>query len=224
MIRPRIKICCIQDRQQAALAIAHGADAIGLVALGLSGPEVLPDAQITHVAEDVPPGVTSFLLTREQDPHKLVAQALRCKTSAIQIVDRVPIEAYGMLRKAAPNLRIVQVIHVVGPQALAEALDVSQHVDALILDSGTPSGDTPVYGGTGATHDWSVSASIVQQVPIPVWLAGGINESNLIDAWETVRPWGIDLCSGVRTGMSLDPAKLERFMGIVRGLPSHGTA
>ena len=84
-------------------------------------------------------------------------------------------------------------------------------VDALLLDSGNPKLAIKELGGTGRVHNWKLSRSIVEQSPVPVFLAGGLNPSNVKQAIDEVQPYGLDLCSGVRTNGRLDPAKLEAF-------------
>jgi phosphoribosylanthranilate isomerase len=111
------------------------------------------------------------------------------------------------------------VIHVIGPESVEEAEAVAPHVDAILLDSGNPSLDVKELGGTGRRHDWAISRQIVEAVDVPVWLAGGLNPDNAREAIETVRPFALDLCSGIRSGegYDLDQDKLDRFMAAVRG-------
>ena len=77
--------------------------------------------------------------------------------------------------------------------------ELAARVDALLLDSGRPDAQVKTLGGTGLTHDWALSAEIVAQVDRPVFLAGGLRESNVAEAIAQVKPFGVDLCSGVRT-------------------------
>jgi phosphoribosylanthranilate isomerase len=100
-------------------------------------------------------------------------------------------------------------------EAVGEALRVAPDVDAILLDSGRPTARVPELGGTGRVHDWEVSRRVVGAVDRPVWLAGGLNPDNVADAIATVRPFGVDVCSGVRTDGGLDPVKLEAFVRAV---------
>ncbi len=95
-----------------------------------------------------------------------------------------------------------------------EALAVA-HVDALLLDSGDPSRPVKELGGTGRIHDWTQSARIVERSPVPVFLAGGLNEANAGPAIRSVRPFAVDLCTGARSDGALDEAKLRRFFDAV---------
>lgn len=218
-MRPRLKICCIQDVAEARAAIAAGADCLGLVGRGLSGPEVIDDDDhIAAVAASVPPGVTPWLLTREVDPDVVVARVRHTRVGAVQLCDAAVPEVWRALRTELPNVRIVQVVHVQGPEAVDQARAVAPHVDAVLLDSGAPAGPTPTFGGTGATHDWAISARIVAALDTPVWLAGGLRTANVAEAYATVRPYGLDLCSGVRRDGRLDPDEAARFGAVTLAL------
>ena len=111
-------------------------------------------------------------------------------------------------------------VHVTGPEAVATARAAAPAVDALLLDSGNPSLPVKELGGTGRTHDWDVSRRIREAVDVPVWLAGGLTPGNVARAIETVRPFGVDVCGGVRTDGRLDESKLARFVAVARGASS----
>jgi phosphoribosylanthranilate isomerase len=207
--KPRVKICCIASVEEARLAIRYGAAAIGLVSEMPSGPGVIPESLIAEIAANVPPAVASFLLTCRQDAVSIVEQQRRCRTNTIQICDRLEQGTYAEMREALPGISLVQVIHVGGPAALAEALLVAPQVDAILLDSGNQSLAVKQLGGTGRAHDWAISAQIREQTRAPLFLAGGLRADNVREAIERVRPFGIDVCSGVRTDGKLDERKLD---------------
>jgi phosphoribosylanthranilate isomerase len=209
---PRIKICCIASREEAALAIKHGAAALGLVSAMPSGPGPIGEALIAEIAAAVPPPIATFLLTSATRADAIVAQALKCRPTALQLVDAVDQDVYQALRADVPWVKIVQVIHVTGPDSLDEARAAAAEVDALLLDSGNPNLAVKELGGTGRVHDWGVSKRIVDSVKIPVFLAGGLNVGNVGEAIRAVRPFGIDLCSSVRSDGRLDERKLAAFM------------
>lgn len=208
---PRIKICCICSVEEAWAAIRAGASALGLVSSMPSGPGVIPESLIARIATAVPPPIGTFLLTSLQDADAIIAQQRRCRTNTVQLCDRLPSGAYARLREALPGVSLVQVIHVTGEQSVTEAQDVAPHVDALLLDSGNPTLAIKELGGTGRVHDWNLSARIREQVPCPVFLAGGLRPENVPEALARVAPFGLDLCSGVRTEGRLDETKLARF-------------
>lgn len=217
---PRIKICCIGSVQEARLAIRYGADALGLVSTMPSGPGVIPEKLIAEIAGIVPPGVASFLLTSLQETASIIEQHRRCRTNTLQLVDRLEEGNFEELRKALPGISIVQVIHVRGEESVAEAVAVAAHVDALLLDSGNQSLAIKELGGTGRTHNWEISRKICAEAGVPVYLAGGLNPENVKSAIEQVNPFGLDLCSGVRTNGKLDEEKLAAYVENIRSCMS----
>ncbi|WIG59831.1 MAG: Phosphoribosylanthranilate isomerase [Ktedonobacterales bacterium] len=215
--RTRVKICCISAPDEAALAVRYGASALGLVSAMPSGPGVIAEETIAEIATRVPPGIASFLLTSLQDADAIIAQQRRCRTNTLQLVDRVEVSVYARLRAALPGIGLVQVIHVSGPESLDEACAIAPHVDALLLDSGNQSLEVKDLGGTGRVHDWRVSRAIREAVDVPLYLAGGLTPLNIGEAIRQVGPFGLDMCSGVRTNGRLDEAKLAQVMAAVRG-------
>ncbi len=215
MMRTRIKVCCISSVEEARLAVAHGADALGLVGAMPSGPGVVDDALIAEIARTVPPPVATFLLTSETEADAIADHARRVGTNTVQIVSHIDPAQSERLATLVPNLRRVQVVHVEDAGALALIGPYAPHVHAFLLDSGRPNERQPELGGTGRTHDWDISAAFVEQSPIPVLLAGGLRSGNVGPAIQRVRPFGVDLCSGVRTRGRLDEQKLKRFVGAV---------
>jgi phosphoribosylanthranilate isomerase len=208
----RVKICCIASREEARTAIRLGASALGLVSEMPSGPGVIPEAAIRDIAETIPPGVSSFLLTSRQEVASIVGQQRRTGVNTIQLVDELPRGAHQDLRGALPGIRIVQVIHVQDEGAVEEAVSVADFVDALLLDSGNPNLAVKELGGTGRIHDWSLSRRIREAVSVPVFLAGGLTPANVREAIQSVSPFGVDVCSGVRTDGRLDPEKVAQFV------------
>ncbi len=216
-VAPRIKICCIASVAEAQLAVRAGASAVGLVSSMPSGPGIIPDSLIATIAREVRPPTATFLLTSIQTAAGIAEQHRRCGTSTIQICDRLGPGAYPELRRLRPGASLIQVVHVTGPESVAEAVAISGEADGLLLDSGNQNLAVKELGGTGRVHDWEVSAAIRRAVSIPVFLAGGLDASNAARAVDQVRPWGLDLCSRVRTDGRLDPAKLAAFMVAVGG-------
>lgn len=214
----RIKICCIASLAEAWLAIEAGASAIGLVSAMPSGPGVISEERIAAITAELPPAIGSFLLTSLQSAPEIIAQQRRCGANTVQLVDRLVNGTYEELRAGLPGVSIVQVIHVIGPEAVEEARRVAPHVHGLLLDSGNPALAVKELGGTGRTHNWELSREIVRAAGRPVFLAGGLNPANVAKAIRTVRPYGVDLCSGVRTAGALDAAKLAAFVAAVRGV------
>lgn len=213
----RIKICCISSREEAQMAIAAGADALGLVGPMPSGPGVIADRTARQIRQQVPPPISTFLLSSETDAVSIIAHHQRVGTDTLQLVDALPLGAYARLKEELPCVRLVQVIHVVNHDSLQEALKaVEEGAQALLLDSGNPSLAVKELGGTGRIHNWQISRQIVEQSRVPVFLAGGLNAANVREAIAQVQPFGLDICSGVRTAGRLDPEKLEAFVQAAR--------
>lgn len=214
---PRIKICCISSAAEAQLAIRQGAAALGLVAKMPSGPGVIAEPLIAEIAATIPPAIGSFLITSEQNVQSIIDQQRRFRVNTLQIVDRLQVGKYDDLRAALPGVSLVQVIHVTGEESFEEACSVAeQGVDALLLDSGDQRLAVKQLGGTGRTHDWSISSRIREAVSVPIFLAGGLRSDNVKQAIQAVQPFGIDLCSSVRTDGRLDAVKLARFFDAVK--------
>jgi phosphoribosylanthranilate isomerase len=217
---PRIKICCIGSVAEAQLAVAHGASALGLVSEMPSGPGVIPDDLISAIAATVPKFIGTFLLTSRTESVSIIEHIRRCGTNTVQLVDAVGDSIYQDLRRELPDIRIVQAVHVTGDAAIDEAKRISSLVDAVLLDSGNPALEVKELGGTGRTHDWNRSRRIVESVKCPVFLAGGLTPGNILEAVRQVQPYGVDLCSGVRSEGRLDPVKLTDFFAAIRRLAS----
>lgn len=206
-----VKVCCIQDLDEARLAISAGASAIGLVSAMPSGPGSIDEGTIAHIAASVPAPTETFLLTALTGAEEIAEQQRRCGTTAVQLVDQVAEPELRRLRKLLSGRRLVQVIHVVGPESVDEAQAAAALVDMLLLDSGDPRLAVKELGGTGRVHDWMHSRRICETVGIPVLLAGGLHPGNARIALEQVRPAGLDVCSGLRRDGRLDVEKLRDF-------------
>ena len=215
MKKPRLKICCISSIDEARIAIDYGASALGLVGNMPSGPGVIGDALIYQIAKTVPPPISTFLLSSETKAQDIISHYKRANTTTIQIVDAMEKSEYEILRTELPSVKLVQVIHVIDDHSVKEAIEISNFVDAILLDSGNPNLLVKELGGTGRTHNWDLSREIKNAISIPLFLAGGINKDNVKQAIETVEPFGIDLCSSVRTDGKLDPQKLKDFFNVI---------
>jgi phosphoribosylanthranilate isomerase len=207
----KVKICCISSTDEAKMAIEFGASALGLVAHMPSGPGVISDEEILKITRTVPPAISTFMLTSETTADDIIEHHKRTLTNTIQIADELKEGTYERIRQALPAIKIVQVIHVINEKTIDEAIRISNLVDALLLDSGNPNLEIKELGGTGRVHNWTLSRKIVEQSKVPVFLAGGLTAKNVRQAIEEVQPFGLDLCSGVRTDRKLDPKKLEQF-------------
>ena len=220
MRSPVVKICCISSVYEAITAVECGASALGLVSGMPSGPGVISDEQISGILKYVSGNISSFLLTSKITAEGIIEQHRKFNTTAIQIVDEVELNVYEKIKQSLPEIKIVQVVHVTDESSVNYAISVSQFADALLLDSGNPKKEIKELGGTGRVHNWSISRQIREAVTIPVYLAGGLNSGNVINAIEAVDPYGVDLCSGVRTDGKLDIIKLKEFFNKVNSIDS----
>jgi phosphoribosylanthranilate isomerase len=214
----RVKVCCMKSIDEVWMAVEAGASAVGLVSPMPSGPGPISNEKAAEIAAAVPPGIDVFLLTPLQTVEELVEQNRLVKAHTLQLVDELPRGAHAELRRAMPGVKLVQVIHVIDADSLQQAIAAASDVDAILLDSGNPALQVKELGGTGRRHDWTISRQIREAVDVPVWLAGGLNPDNAREAIETVGPFALDLCSGIRSGegYDLDQDKLDRFMAAVR--------
>jgi len=209
---PLVKICCISSIEEATIAIQCGANALGLVAEMPSGPGVISEENIAEIAVFIPPGITSVLLTSNRSTRDIINQHKFCRTNAIQLCDNLQAGTHEELRRSLPGIFLIQVIHISGEESIDQALRISSDVNALLLDTGNRSLSKTELGGTGRTHDWSISSQIREQVDIPIFLAGGLNPENVSAAIQKVKPFAVDVCNGVRTDEKLDAQKVDDFI------------
>lgn len=212
----KVKICCIASVEEANLAIKYGADALGLVAAMPSGPGPISDELIASIVKKIHPPIASFLLTSRQSAKSIIEHVKITHATTVQIVDELIEGSYQQIKETLPWLKIVQVIHVIDEQSVQQAVAMAKNVDAILLDSGNPTATIKTLGGTGNTHNWQISKALVNAVDVPVFLAGGLNSSNVQQAIQTVQPYGVDICNGVRTNGKLDVQKLQAFINYAK--------
>jgi phosphoribosylanthranilate isomerase len=217
-MKTKVKICCISSIEEAKNALEFGADVLGLVAKMPSGPGTLEDNLIAEIVKSIPSETTTFLLTPKTNPHEIIEHQRLTGTNCIQLVDAVKIEDYKTLRVNLPYIQLIQVIHVTGEASIEEAKRYAEVADMILLDSGYPNLKIKELGGTGRVHNWELSRKIVESISKPVFLAGGLKPENIREAIETVKPYGVDLCSGVRTDGKLDLEKLGWFFEETRNI------
>lgn len=213
---PRMKICCIASEAEAQLAVSYGADALGLVTDMPSGPGIVSDETTRAIAANAPPTIDTFLLTSRTTAADIADHVRYCRTTTVQIVQHIEPAELEQLRRLLPATRLVQVIHVEDEQALDLIPVYTNHIHAFLLDSGRPSLAVPELGGTGRTHDWAISAAFVERSTKPVFLAGGLDPNNVAQAITQVQPFGLDLCSGIRTNGKLDASKLSAYVSEIK--------
>jgi phosphoribosylanthranilate isomerase len=220
--RTRIKVCCIASPEEAALATELGADAVGLVGAMPSGPGVITDGQVAAIAAGLAPAVSGFLLTAETTAESIARHVERTGVSTVQLVAHIDPAESAALARRLPRVRRVQVLHVEGRQVLEHLEAYRPHVHGFLLDSGRPGAAVPELGGTGRVHDWAISRAFVEACGLPVFLAGGLTPANVGEAIRVVRPYGVDICTGVRENGQLSRARLADFVSAVRRADQDG--
>jgi len=211
----RIKICCITNFEEAQIATSCGVDALGLVSEMPSGPGVISELQIKQIIEKLQPFVIPVLLTSKNIAVEICDQVDYCLPRAVQLCEPLDESELKQLAKLLPGTPLIRVIHVSGQESIEEAKIYASYVNSFLLDTGKRSGPKKQLGGTGETHDWSISREIVKSVDVPVILAGGLNPQNVKQAVKYVKPYAVDVCSGVRTNGQLDPTKLTKLISAV---------
>jgi len=219
-VRVRVKICCIASVAEADVAIAAGADALGLVSAMPSGPGPIPESDIARIVKHVGARAATVLLTSLQDAGGIAGQLDRISPSVVQFVDALTERDYASLRASHPGVALMQVIHVRHARDMDEAMHVAPLVDAILLDSGNPAAVVKELGGTGRVHDWTISCAIRAVIRRPLFLAGGLHPGNVADAIAAVHPFGVDVCSGVRRNGRLDADTVRAFIEAAHGEPS----
>jgi phosphoribosylanthranilate isomerase len=209
-----VKICGIRSLAEAHAALEAGADALGfLVGLDYPSDDALEPEAARAIAVRLPPLVRRVLVTHRTNAAEVVALFLASACDTLQLHGDFPGARAPELRAALPGVRIARVVHVDGEAALRRAQEAAAWADALHLDTRTGAR----LGGTGVTHDWSLSARIVAAAPTPVMLAGGLTPDNVAEAVGRVRPFGVDVNSGVEDARGAkDRALLRAFVAAAR--------
>jgi|KBSMisStandDraft_5_1062788.scaffolds.fasta_scaffold56970_5 phosphoribosylanthranilate isomerase len=205
----RVKICGIRSLADMQIAVQQGTDAIGVLVGKLhSSSDFVPANLAAEICERTPPFVTSVLVTHLEDPDSVLALADTIPSAAVQLHSDITPALIDTLRRALAPRKVIAKIGVEGPSAIERARDLDQRVDAIVLDSVNRATDQ--VGGTGLTHDWSISSQIVKQISTPVILAGGLTPANVGSAIRQVHPWAVDVNSGVRNQAGFKDGDLIR--------------
>jgi len=208
----RVKICGIKSVHDAKLVDRLGADALGLLVgqTHTSNDFISPEMAL-KICTAISPFIVPVLVTHIEDPEAIVklARFLPCPT--IQLHGDMTINLLRKLSRLLRPKKLIARASVEGEKSIQRALELSAYADAIVLD--TIDRSTDRVGGTGLVHDWSISARIVRQSRVPVVLAGGLTPENVAEAIRIVKPWGVDVNSGVkkRDG-GKDPKRIATFI------------
>lgn len=212
----RVQIAGISTLADALAVERAGAEAIGFT-LGLpTGPHNgLDERGARAIIASLPPLVVPVLITYLDTAAAVVPLCRYLGVSTVQLHAGAPPSEIAAMRAALPGLKVILAVNVTGATSLDDAMRVWDDADALILDSYDPV--TGRHGATGRTHDWGISRRIVEASPVPVILAGGLAPENVGEAIRAVRPWAVDVHTGVeRPDGSTDPARVRAFVAAVR--------
>jgi phosphoribosylanthranilate isomerase len=210
----RVKICGNRTTDDIALAVAMGADAVGLiVGVRHRSEDAQEPAKAAMLLRSVPVFVSSVLVTHLIEADQVIRLHATVPTTSIQLHDAIPVEAIEAIRTALPHVLLIKAIGVTDEGSIEIAHSFAPHVDALLLDTHT----TDRIGGTGTVHDWSISRKIVATLQTPVILAGGLRPENLIGAIEAVQPYAVDVNSGVEfADGEKDPERVKEFIRLAK--------
>ena len=213
----RVQIAGVSTLDEALAAADAGADALGFtVRLPHGVHDELTEAKARGIVAALPPFVASVAITYVDTAREAVELCRYLGVTALQLHGPFPSQELPLIRAGLPHLKLLRAVHVTGPEALAQARGLARHVDALILDTFDPA--TGRHGATGLTHDWSISRQIVAETRVPVILAGGLTPDNVAAAIAAVRPWGVDVHTGIEDAdgrRNLD--KMRAFIGAAKG-------
>jgi len=210
----RVKICGNRTPEEVSLAVSLGADAVGLiVGVRHKSEDALTPERAAHMLALIPVFVSSVLVTHLVSAEEVLALYDKVPTSTIQLHDAISEAEIEAIRRRLPWVRLIKAVGVKDGSAIDVARRFEPLVDAILVDTHT----SDRIGGTGITHDWSISRDIVRAVRCPVILAGGLTPENLANAVALVRPYGVDVNSGVEfPNGDKDPDREKAFIDLAK--------
>ena len=211
----RVKICGLRRVEDAVAAVQAGADAIGcLVGVDDANSDRVKPGVARSIFESLPPFVTRVMVTHRTALAEVIALMRESGATVAQLHGEFPLVAISALREALPYAAIVKSVHVTGEDSIAAAMAAARVADAVLLDTRARG----KIGGTGVTHDWTISARVAATSPKPVILAGGLTPENVADAIARVQPSAVDVNSGT-TGADgwKDHARIRAFIAAAVG-------
>jgi phosphoribosylanthranilate isomerase len=198
-----VKICGITNEEDALLAVAMGADALGFVFAPGSPRQVSPST-VHDILRRLPAEAMTIGVFRDERPERIVELVGRLGLAGVQLHGREPVSE---AREIRPHVRFLIHAYAAGDDALAGA--GNSPADAVLVDAPSP--------GSGRVFDWSLAEGVPGGVRL--LLAGGLDANNVAEAIRRVRPWGVDVSSGVETFTGSgrkDPRKVRRFIEVAK--------
>jgi phosphoribosylanthranilate isomerase len=218
-----VKICGIRRYEDALIAAELGADAVGLlVGQRHNSPDFISAAVARDISRALPPSVEPVLVTHIEDIDELERLLQQSGITTVQLHSEIASSSVERLRGRLPDVKIFKSVHVISADSVAYPEAFRKLVEGFVLDSINVA--TGQLGGTGKTHDWSVSRQIVMRYPeIPIILAGGLNSENVRSAIEYVHPFGVDVNSGTKGSDGFkDARKMREFILEAKRLDATG--
>ena len=206
----KVKICGNTNEHDAFRAAKLGADFLGFIVGVDFSEDSITREKAKKLIKGLPLEVQPVLVTYLDKADKIIKLAKEINPDIIQLHNpKVDLKVIGKIRKALPKIKITKTIHVSDESAIGQAKKFEKHVDYILLDTKAKG----KLGGTGVIHNWDISRKIVKSVKCKVFLAGGLNPTNVGFAIEKVKPFAVDTNSGVKAKPGKkDPVKLEKFV------------
>ncbi|HJJ30603.1 MAG TPA: phosphoribosylanthranilate isomerase [Methanocorpusculum sp.] len=205
----KCKICGTGSFADLKCAVDAGADAIGfLMGITHKTQDAVSPEEASAMIKTLPPFIEPVAVTHLQEADSIIDIVQRSRCTTLQIQNTISFEDVAMIQDVLPHIRIIKAVHVMDTSAITTAEEVTAYADAIILDTRTPER----LGGTGLTHDWNISAKIVQASNIPVILAGGLTPTNVAAAIHQVHPYAVDVHTGVKINDARDAEKTKAFV------------
>jgi len=217
----RVKICGITSTAEAQLAVRQGAHAIGvLVGRVHVAPDFVEPDLANLIARSLPPFIAAVLVTHLAEGEAVVRLAGAVSCPVLQLHSDLSASTLRKLRARLSPRKIIGKVSVEGDAAVERAREIEPFVDAIVLD--TRDRVTDRVGGTGMVHDWTISARIASTSKVPIILAGGLTPENVAQAIRAVKPWGVDVNSGVETSDGRkDEDRVRRFIAAASTIHQH---
>jgi len=198
----KVKICGITSNEDLVTAVEAGADAVGFVVNVPSSPRNLTLGEAERLMKNTPVFVKNVVVTVPKRLSELIEIYERLKPDILQVHGHNL--SGSVIREKLANTRLIRAIQVKSNHAVGEAVKAANTFDAILVDSFV----SGRFGGTGKVHDWELSKRVRQKVhPKPLILAGGLNPENVQDAVRVVKPYAVDVSSGVESQLGIKDSK-----------------
>lgn len=190
----KVKICGNTSLEDATVAISAGADGLGFL-IGLKYPtdDEITAPQAAAIIAELPPLIATVLVTHSGDAAWVIETCRSIGANTVQLHAEFNPGDVPRLRAELRGVKLIKAVQVRGADSIAEAAEASKYYDAILVDTATATR----IGGTGQIHDWRISSQIVETTSAPVILAGGLTPENVREAIITVKPYAVDVNSGV---------------------------